>query len=187
MSPVGETQMHEVAVVDGRPRSTSSGATTLDIPELPKEIHKRDFGILPIPKSLRVSPTNPPHFNLLLNVLFGFGSTFGELDSPVFRPAALTASLLERVHRLLHCNLTRFPHLVVSNLYYCQPLLSKYSSFARYTCRSSLPLLVQLSHTFNVSYDEVSRIPTLVQAGSVDITEALRDIYDSPDTPLACF
>lgn len=92
MSPVGETQMHEVAVIDGRPRSTSSGATTLDIPELPKEIHKRDFGILPIPKSLRVSPTNPPHFDLLLNVLFGLGSTFGELDSPVF-----PASCLDRV------------------------------------------------------------------------------------------
>ncbi|KAH7913382.1 major facilitator superfamily domain-containing protein [Hygrophoropsis aurantiaca] len=37
--------------------------------------------------------------------------------------------------------------LVVANLYYCQPLL------------------IQLSHSFGVTYDEVSRIPTLVQAG----------------------
>lgn len=36
---------------------------------------------------------------------------------------------------------------VVANLYYCQPLLIEYSK------------------SFNVTYDEVSRIPTLVQAG----------------------
>ncbi|KAG0701920.1 major facilitator superfamily domain-containing protein [Suillus ampliporus] len=37
--------------------------------------------------------------------------------------------------------------LVVANLYYCQPIL------------------IQLSASFNVTYDEVARIPTLVQAG----------------------
>ncbi|KAF8073364.1 MFS superfamily [Lyophyllum atratum] len=37
---------------------------------------------------------------------------------------------------------------VVANLYYCQPLLS-----------------IQLSLSFNVSYNEVSNIPTLIQAG----------------------
>ncbi|EIW81521.1 MFS general substrate transporter [Coniophora puteana RWD-64-598 SS2] len=37
--------------------------------------------------------------------------------------------------------------LVVANLYYCQPLL------------------IEISHSFHVTYDEVSRIPTLVQAG----------------------
>ncbi|KAK7692467.1 hypothetical protein QCA50_004092 [Cerrena zonata] len=36
---------------------------------------------------------------------------------------------------------------IVANLYYCQPLL------------------IQLSESFNVTFDEVSRIPTLVQAG----------------------
>ncbi|KAG2124590.1 major facilitator superfamily domain-containing protein [Suillus clintonianus] len=37
--------------------------------------------------------------------------------------------------------------IVVANLYYCQPIL------------------IQLSASFHVSYDEVARIPTLVQAG----------------------
>ncbi|THH27015.1 hypothetical protein EUX98_g7178 [Antrodiella citrinella] len=37
--------------------------------------------------------------------------------------------------------------IVVANLYYCQPIL------------------IQLSQSFGVTYDEVSRIPTLVQAG----------------------
>ncbi|KAF8876288.1 major facilitator superfamily domain-containing protein [Gymnopilus junonius] len=71
-----------------------------------------EFGFLPIPRNLRYDPKKPHHFGLVLNVAFGFASTF-----------------------------------TVANLYYCQPLL------------------IQLSIAFNVSYSEVSRIPTLVQAG----------------------
>lgn len=92
-----------------------SDTATLEAPEPAKvaeHVHKRDFGLVPIPKYLRVSKEKPPKFDLFLNILFGIGSTF-----------------------------------IVSNLYYCQPLL------------------IQLSHSFNVTYDEVSRIPTLVQAG----------------------
>ncbi|KAJ7119752.1 major facilitator superfamily domain-containing protein [Mycena epipterygia] len=71
-----------------------------------------DFGFLPIPRRLRYDPKKPFHFGLVLNVLFGFASTF-----------------------------------IVANLYYCQPLL------------------IQFSESFGVSYDRVSRIPTLLQAG----------------------
>ncbi|KAF7357363.1 putative transporter YgaY [Mycena sanguinolenta] len=35
-----------------------------------------DFGFLPIPRRLRYDPQKPFHFGLLLNVLFGFASTF---------------------------------------------------------------------------------------------------------------
>ncbi|KAF7357362.1 putative transporter YgaY [Mycena sanguinolenta] len=35
-----------------------------------------DFGFLPIPQRLRYNPQKPFHFGLLLNVLFGFASTF---------------------------------------------------------------------------------------------------------------
>lgn len=72
----------------------------------------KDFGFLPIPHRLRYDPEQPFHFGLLLNISFGFASTF-----------------------------------VVANLYYCQPLL------------------IEMSKSFNVTYDEVSTIPTLVQAG----------------------
>ncbi|KAI0927640.1 hypothetical protein AcV5_008122 [Taiwanofungus camphoratus] len=72
----------------------------------------KDFGFLPIPRRLRYDPKNPAHFGLVLNLTFGFGSTF-----------------------------------VIANLYYCQPLL------------------IQFSESFGVSYDRVSRIPTLVQGG----------------------
>ncbi|KAF9235646.1 major facilitator superfamily domain-containing protein [Melanogaster broomeanus] len=75
-------------------------------------IPSTDFGFLPIPKRLRYDPDKPFHFGLLLNVSFGFASTF-----------------------------------VVANLYYCQPLLIEFSRF------------------FDVTYGEVSLIPTLIQAG----------------------
>ncbi|KAJ7914289.1 major facilitator superfamily domain-containing protein [Mycena leptocephala] len=71
-----------------------------------------DFGFLPIPRRLRYDPEKPFRFGLVLNVLFGFASTF-----------------------------------TVANLYYCQPLL------------------IQFSVSFNVDYNRVARIPTLLQAG----------------------
>ncbi|KAG1729029.1 major facilitator superfamily domain-containing protein [Suillus lakei] len=72
----------------------------------------KDFGLIPIPKRLQYNPNKPFHFGILLNVSFGFASTF-----------------------------------IVANLYYCQPLL------------------IEFSKSFDVTYEEVSRIPTLVQAG----------------------
>ncbi|KAK0430727.1 major facilitator superfamily domain-containing protein [Armillaria borealis] len=84
-----------------------AGDSTDEFPRFTK-----DFGFLPIPHRLRYDPEKPFHFGLLLNISFGFASTF-----------------------------------VVANLYYCQPLL------------------IEMSKSFNVTYDEVSTIPTLVQAG----------------------
>ncbi|TDL13142.1 hypothetical protein BD410DRAFT_847302 [Rickenella mellea] len=72
----------------------------------------RDFGFLPIPKHLRYDPARPFQFTMLLNITFGFGSTF-----------------------------------TVMNLYYCQPLL------------------IEFAKSFGVTYQDVSRIPTLIQAG----------------------
>ncbi|KAJ7268030.1 major facilitator superfamily domain-containing protein [Mycena rebaudengoi] len=93
----------------------SSGAETTSAPdsEIGREISLAyDFGFLPIPPRLRYDPKKPFHFGLVLNILFGFASTF-----------------------------------IVANLYYCQPLL------------------IQFSESFGVSYNRVSRIPTLLQAG----------------------
>ncbi|EIW74210.1 MFS general substrate transporter [Coniophora puteana RWD-64-598 SS2] len=71
-----------------------------------------DFGFIPIPRRLRYQPEKPFHFGLLMNISFGFASTF-----------------------------------MVANLFYCQPLL------------------IQFSDSFGVSYEKVSTIPTLTQAG----------------------
>ena len=39
----------------------------------------KDLGFLPIPTRLRYDPDKPFHFGTLMNVAFGFGSTFSEL------------------------------------------------------------------------------------------------------------
>ncbi|KAH8109791.1 major facilitator superfamily domain-containing protein [Phellopilus nigrolimitatus] len=72
----------------------------------------RDFGFLPIPERLQYDSARAFKFTTVLNITFGFASTF-----------------------------------TVANLYYCQPLL------------------LQFAESFNVTHQEVSRIPTLVQAG----------------------
>ena len=38
----------------------------------------KDFGFIPVPRHLRYNPTKPFHFGLLLNIGFGFVSTFSE-------------------------------------------------------------------------------------------------------------
>ncbi|KAM0793604.1 hypothetical protein ACM66B_001037 [Microbotryomycetes sp. NB124-2] len=119
------------AAVESSQRSTPSSITldnaTLDArardPELgSKEVkgldqdvefkpRTKDFGLLPIPRRLRYNPDTEIDFNLTLNVVFGFCSTF-----------------------------------TVANLYYVHPIL------------------VYLSRDFDVSYDKVVNIPTLIQA-----------------------
>ncbi|RDB26923.1 putative uncharacterized transporter YgaY [Hypsizygus marmoreus] len=94
---------------EARPQSghgVNEDRTTVDEPRT------TDFLLIPIPRRLRYDPDRPFYFGVLLNVAFGFASTF-----------------------------------TVSNLYWCQPLL------------------IQISIYFNVSYSDVSRIPTLLQAG----------------------
>lgn len=47
-------------------------------PMTPEDSPTKDFGFLPIPRNLRYDPQKPHHFGLLLNVAFGFASTFSE-------------------------------------------------------------------------------------------------------------
>lgn len=50
-----------------------------DLPEKVNDIQhqrSRDFGIIPIPRHLRYDPAKPFHFGLVLNIAFGFISTF---------------------------------------------------------------------------------------------------------------
>lgn len=51
------------------------GETTED-PGENKPLRKVDFGFLPILPRLRYDPTKPPPFGILLNVVYGFASTF---------------------------------------------------------------------------------------------------------------
>ncbi|KAF9477685.1 MFS superfamily [Pholiota conissans] len=110
-----DTQAQEDSKMEPRAGELQA-STTDDAPSSSRskaqERITKDFGFLPIPKHLRYDQDNPPHFGLLLNMAFGFASTF-----------------------------------IVANLYYCQPLL------------------IQLSLSFNATNAQVSRIPTLIQAG----------------------
>ena len=55
----------------------------------------KEFGFLPIPRHLRYDPTKPFHFGLLLNIGFGFASTFSEFLAPFHqRLSNITISLL---------------------------------------------------------------------------------------------
>jgi hypothetical protein len=56
-------------------KSSPVGSETESTTEV-EEFCKRNFGFLPIPKNCRVSPTKPFKFNLAINLLFGFASTF---------------------------------------------------------------------------------------------------------------
>jgi hypothetical protein len=52
-------------------------ATTIAAPTDSEESWPtKDFGLIPIPKRLQYNPIKPFHFGILLNVSFGFASTF---------------------------------------------------------------------------------------------------------------
>ena len=61
------------------------------------DMSSTDFRILPIPKRLRYDPDKPFHFGLLLNVSFGFASTFGACSDQHDRPF-LTSSKSSRIY-----------------------------------------------------------------------------------------
>jgi hypothetical protein len=68
----------------------------------------KDFGFLPIPKGLRYVEEKSAHFGLALNVSFGLaGMVIGMISFE-------SGSRLQRLTRN-----------IVTNLYYCQPILSE--------------------------------------------------------------
>ena len=73
--PTATTTQGEPEVVKQQSQSNNSDFKIL----LPK-----DFGFIPVPRHLRYDPTKPFHFGLLLNIAFGFASTFSESPSPFF-------------------------------------------------------------------------------------------------------
>jgi hypothetical protein len=97
--------------VDGKLEQTQPSDTDSTQVMLPK-----DFGFIPVPRHLRYDPTKPSHFGLVLNVGFGLVSTFSGCFPPFFDNQFIDF----------------FP-TAVANLYYCQPLLSKFvfDAFAR--------------------------------------------------------
>lgn len=90
--------------------SSEATAPTTQSPEFNAEKHlkggTKDFRFVPIPKRLQYDSTRPFQFTTVLNITFGFASTFSEYSKCL--------------------RVRMFPdllHTAVANLYYCQPLL----------------------------------------------------------------
>jgi hypothetical protein len=82
VAPVAEEKLSD-AEVESSEIPTRSGTDEKPSPvdseiesTAEEEFCKLNFGFLPIPKNCRVSPTKPFKFNLAINLLFGFASTF---------------------------------------------------------------------------------------------------------------
>lgn len=71
-----EVESSEIPTRGGTDEKSSPGDPETESTAEEEEFCKRNFGFLPIPKNCRVSPTKPFKFNLAINLLFGFASTF---------------------------------------------------------------------------------------------------------------
>jgi hypothetical protein len=78
-------EIPEKSAVQDNPAPDSTGAvpevklSPVDedaISTLSSKETKVNFGFLPIPRRCRITPTKPFKFNLAINILFGFASTF---------------------------------------------------------------------------------------------------------------
>jgi hypothetical protein len=108
-SPTATNADHTTSTSQGQVEKEQSESNDPDF----KILLQKDFGFIPVPRHLRYDSTKPFHFGLLLNIAFGFASTFSESFDLLPPPLLLT--------RLFFFKIT----IAVANLYYCQPLLSK--------------------------------------------------------------
>jgi len=69
---IGDSPVGHVEKIDEIPAELSLSNT---------QLRTHDFGIIPIPSHLRYDPSKSFHFGLILNIIFGFFSTFSELTS----------------------------------------------------------------------------------------------------------
>lgn len=89
----------------------STTASSLDVSDTLDPCRTHDLRIIPIPVHLRYDSSRPPQLSLTLNVIFAATGTVCE--------RYLSVTLVE--------SSTYYHGPVVANLYYCQPILSKYT------------------------------------------------------------
>ncbi|KAK1219524.1 hypothetical protein PQX77_017759 [Marasmius sp. AFHP31] len=76
------------------------------------EQHKRDFGLIPIPRRLRYDPQKPFHFGIVLQIAFGFASTFTVANLYYCQPLLSTVNLYPRVNSRVKGSVSNVPILV---------------------------------------------------------------------------
>ena len=67
--------------LDSNPQEGAVEVPVVQAQKLEKQqvqTNRKDFGFLPIPRKLQYDPERPFVFTMVLNVAFGFGSTFSE-------------------------------------------------------------------------------------------------------------
>ena len=117
----------------------SPTATIADPKDNESILLPKDFGFIPVPRRLRYDPIKPFHFGLLLNIAFGFASTFSESFPLLYAFYCLNLVYSCRESLLLSA-------ITQSALFFYDFIIG-----------SENLLLVQLSIAFSVSFAEVSR------------------------------
>lgn len=71
---------HEPRVEPSKENEKTEGKTSVtSVDATPVKLdNAKDFGFLPIPRRLRYDPARPLEFGLLMNIAFGFASTFSK-------------------------------------------------------------------------------------------------------------
>ena len=73
-TPVKSPPVADLTALQGEVDKEKSQSNDADFKVPPQ----KDFGVVPVPQHLRYDSTKPFHFGLLLNIVFGFISTFSE-------------------------------------------------------------------------------------------------------------
>lgn len=153
---------HSEDIIPAGPASSTTSESTIESAS-PKslasekvahpDVVTRDLLFLPIPKYLRYDPDGPTKFDTLTNILFAVASTCGEYVSAERR-------------RNTKYSYASF-HSCSKSILLPAVVEYDYVTFAWKIVIEWHLAAVDLSQSFNVSYNEVSRIPTLIQAGYV--------------------
>jgi len=102
----------------------------------------KEFFFFPIPQHLQHDPAKPFKFSYVIVVVYALIAMISKFTMTLCAPP-------------FQC---LFPPIVVMNLYYCQPLLSKSSLSVLVDVSDFLFFFaVEMAKSFNVSYESVSR------------------------------
>jgi hypothetical protein len=135
------------------PLADSFAASELDghLETLRLPIRSLDYGFVPIPKRLRFNSENPPAFGWVLNLTFGLASTMRE-SRHICQGEVIVLIVAASYRQFI---------LLPAFAQYVDHVAAGHDTFAHHF------VLVEMSKSFDVSYSQVSKVPTLIQAGLV--------------------
>ncbi|KAK7025547.1 hypothetical protein VNI00_015900 [Paramarasmius palmivorus] len=130
----------------------SDSANTDDI-----HTHKTDFGLIPIPKRLRYDPKKPFHFGIVLQVAFGFASTFTVANLYYCQPLLIE---LSKSFDVSYSRISNVPTLIQAGYAVGLLLLSPLGDLVRR--RQLILALVILSTSFTIGLAVTNKIEVFI-------------------------